>query len=87
MEEDHFLRCWHEVTYDPTHWMPLPDTDVTDVIEIAYRNGFEDGERHAGEAAIVAQSLANTYKSRLDALTSRLAAEKAARNTKGQADE
>lgn len=81
MEEDHFLQYWHEVTYDPTHWMTLPDTDVADVIETAYRNGFEDGERHAGAAATLAQSLADAYKSQLDALASRLAAEKATNNT------
>jgi hypothetical protein len=24
MEEDHFFQYWHETTYQPTHWMPLP---------------------------------------------------------------
>jgi hypothetical protein len=51
MTEAEFLRYWHEVSYAPTEWMPLPDDDVADAIETAYRNGFEDGERHAGEAA------------------------------------
>lgn len=77
MTEEEFLRHWHEVSYDPTEWMPLPMDDVTDAIETAYRNGFEDGERHAGDAALLAQSLADTYKSQLDALTARLKAAKA----------
>jgi hypothetical protein len=51
MTEEEFLRYWHEVSYEPTEWMPLPVDDVADAIETAYRNGFEDGERHAGEAA------------------------------------
>lgn len=50
MTEEEFLRYWHEVSYDPTEWMPLPDEDVADAIETAYRNGFEDGERHAADA-------------------------------------
>lgn len=74
MEEAHFLQYWHEVTYEPTHWMPLPDTDVADVIEQAYRNGFEDGERHAGNAAKLAQSYADTYKAQVDGLVSRMRA-------------
>lgn len=49
--EEEFLRYWHEVSYEPTEWMPLPDDDVADAIETAYRNGFVDGEQHASENA------------------------------------
>lgn len=24
MEEDHFARYFHECSYEPTHWRPLP---------------------------------------------------------------
>lgn len=72
MTEEEFLRYWQEVSYDPTEWMPLPDEDVADAIETAYRNGFEDGERQAAEAVASAQCDAATYKAQLDALVDRL---------------
>ena len=53
MTEAEFLLYWHQVSYDPTHWMPLPDEDVADAIETAYRNRFEDGERHAADCAAI----------------------------------
>ena len=43
MEEDHFLQYWQQVSYDPTHWMHLPDFDDIDAIDTAYSNGTADG--------------------------------------------
>lgn len=69
MEEDHFLQYWHEVTYEPTHWMPLPDLDLEGAIETAYRNGLADGEQARQHDQIATlQTERNLFKGKYRAL-------------------
>lgn len=46
MEEDHFQQYWHECSYEPTHWMPLPAQGEEDG-EAIYQHGFREGSEQA----------------------------------------
>ena len=52
---------------------PSPETnvDAPDAFELRYREGFEDGEKHAADELALAQSYRDTYKGILDELQER----------------